>query len=203
MKKLILLLIIILIPAFAYSKFNAGIAVGYNTTQLNSNWDEINSNLKSGFQFGIFFRIGDQIFLQPELLYASRGGFAEFTSEFWKSTGLQGSNSDMHIGMFQIPVLLGVKLIDGDALGLNVQAGPVLSIIADKGMAGVDEVFKSKNLEDFAWGIQAGVSVDILSFILSARYEYALSEIYNGSYGNQSFNAKANTFLVTLGWKLL
>jgi len=191
-----------MVPALSYSKFNAGIAVGYNTTQLNSDWDEINSNLKSGFQFGIFFRIGDQIFLQPELLYASRGGFSEFTSEFWQNSGLQGTGSEIHTGMFQIPVLLGLKVIDGEAVGLNVQAGPVLSIIADKGMAGVGDVFQSKNLEDFAWGVQAGVSVDFLSLILSARYEYALSDIYNGTYGNQNFNAKANTFLVTLGWKM-
>ncbi len=48
--------------------------------------------------------------------------------------------------MFQIPVMLGLKLIDGDMLGVNVQAGPVMSIIADKGMNDIGSTFDKKSL---------------------------------------------------------
>jgi hypothetical protein len=201
MKKIIIAMILIIAPFTAFSKFNAGISVGYNATELKSNWDDINSNLKSGFQFGIFARIGDKLFLQPEILYASRGGFTEFSGELSKQ--ITGNGTEVHTGMFQIPVMLGAKILDGDMLGVNIQAGPVLSIITNTGLAGVDEVFADKNFEDFTYGVQFGAGIDFLSFALNVRYEYALSEIYKGSYGNQNFNAKANTFLVTLGWKLL
>jgi hypothetical protein len=99
--------------------------------------------------------------------------------------------------------MLGLKLVDGDMLGVNVQAGPVMSILTDKGMTDVGGAFANKSFEDFTWGVQVGAGVDFMSFILNIRYEYPLSDIYSGSYGNQNFSAKAHTFLVTLGWKLL
>lgn len=200
MKKIIIFIAIMLLPLAAFSKFNAGITFGYNSTTLTSDWDNINSSLKGGLQAGIFARFGDEFFLQPELLYASRGGYAEFQDEVIQ---LAGSGSEIHTGVFQIPVMLGIKIINGDMFGLNVQAGPVMSIMASKGVAGVEEVFTTKGLEDFSWGVQVGAGIDFLSFTLNARYEYSLSDIYNGSYGATNFSAKANTFLVTLGWKLL
>jgi hypothetical protein len=200
MKKIIVIIAVMLIPFVASAKFNAGISVGYNATTLTSNWDNINSSLKGGLQVGIFARFGDAFFIQPELLYASRGGYAEFQDEVVQ---LANSGSEIHTGVFQIPVMLGIKLLNGDLLGVHAQAGPVMSLMTSKGIAGVDEVFSTKGLEDFSWGVQFGAGIDFMSFTLNIRYEYALSDIYNGSYGNTDFSAKANTFLVTLGWKLL
>lgn len=200
MKKVIVVLMILIAPIAAYSSFNAGVAIGYNATTLTSDWDDINGNLKSGFQFGIFARLGDKFFLQPELLYASRGGYQEFQDE---ATGAVLSRTEGHTGMFQIPVMLGLKLIDGDMLGVNVQAGPVMSIITDKGMTDVGNAFANKSFEDFTWGVQLGAGIDFMSFILNIRYEYPLSDIYKVPNDTQNFSAKAHTFLVTLGWKLL
>ena len=207
MKKIFVLIMILVAPMVAYSKFNAGISVGYNASQITTDWDEINSDLKSGFQFGVFARFGDKLFIQPELLYASRNGSAGFQDELWDQTEFAGTSSDMKTGMFQIPVMLGYRLTDGDILSFNVQAGPVMSFITDRGIEGADEVFKKDSFEDFTWGVQVGAGLDFMSLTLNVRYEYALSDIYKGSYSdsniNQNFNARANTFLVTLGWKIL
>lgn len=197
MKKFIIFLAILIIPAAAYSQFDAGIEIGYNATMLSSDWDDINSSLKSGFQFGVFVRLGDKFFIQPELLYASRKGYAGFQSE------AISTDNEIHTGVFQLPVMAGLKVIDGEALSLNVQAGPVMTVIADKGIGGASDVFTEESFNDAAWGIQAGAGLDFLSFALNIRYEYALSEIYSGKVNNQNISIKANTFLVTLGWKLL
>jgi hypothetical protein len=98
MKKVIVVLMFLIAPMAAYSSFNAGVAIGYNATTLTSDWDDINGNLKSGFQFGIFARLGDKFFLQPELLYASRGGYQEFQDE---TTGAILSRTEGHTGMFR------------------------------------------------------------------------------------------------------
>ncbi|MBX3044297.1 MAG: PorT family protein [Candidatus Kapabacteria bacterium] len=203
MRKYFIAILLIFAPLTAYSNFNAGIQIGYNTTELSTDWNEINSNLKSGFQIGIFARFGNEFFLQPELLYANRGGFAEFQNEFWENSGLRGRGTEVHAGMFQMPIMVGYKLIDGAAIGLNVQAGPVISIITDKGLAGISEVYNESSFEDYTWGVQVGAGIDIFSFTLNARYEYSLSDIYKGNYESQNFNVRAHTFLVTLGWKLL
>ncbi len=200
MKRILIFIAIMFLPLAAFSKFNAGITIGYNATVLTSDWDNINSSLESGLQAGIFARFGETFFLQPELLYASRGGYAELQNE---AVQIAGSGSGIHTGIFQIPVLLGVKIIDGDMFGFNIQAGPVMSLVASKGVSGVGDVFTKKGLEDFSWGVQVGAGIDFLSFSLNARYEYSLSDIYEGSYGATNFSAKANTFLITLGWKLL
>jgi hypothetical protein len=195
MKKIVILLMILAAPMAAYSKFNAGISVGYNASEISADWDKINSGLKSGFQVGVFARFGDKLFLQPELLYASRNGSAGFQDELW--------DGSVKTGMFQIPVMLGYRLTDGDLLSFNLQAGPVMSILTDKGITGVDEVYKKNSFEDFTWGVQLGAGMDFMSFMLNVRYEFALSDIYSGSYNDKNFSARANTFLVTLGWKIL
>lgn len=200
MKKIVLIMLILISPMALYSKFNAGIDVGYNATQLNANLDDVNSNLKSGLQVGVFARFGDSFFIQPELLYASRGGFTEFQNEIFEQFG---KGTELHTGIFQIPVMLGVKILDGDLLGANIQAGPVMSLIASKGLAGVSDVFTQEGFEDFSWGVQVGGGIDFMSFSLNVRYEYAMSDIYKGSFDGNTLSAKANTFLVTIGWKLL
>ncbi|MDX9789847.1 MAG: porin family protein [Candidatus Kapaibacterium sp.] len=203
MKKLFILLLLTITPMALFANFNAGINIGYSATQLKTDLEDINSNLKSGFQIGVFARFGDKFFLQPELNYASRGGFAEFQDELLDQFKTTGTGTEIHTGMFQLPIMLGVKLLDGDMLGMNIQAGPVLSLISNKGLAGVEDVFNTNDFEDFTWGIQVGAGIDIMSFILNVRYEYALSDIYKGSVDNMNANTRANTFLVTLGWKLL
>lgn len=202
MKKLILILIISLVPLISYSESNIGVLVGYNTTRIKTDWEDINSKLKSGFQIGVFLRTGEKFFFQPQLLYASRGGYAEFTSEFWQNVGLQNSSTEVHTGLFQIPLIFGMMLNDNKDFGLNIQAGPVFSLVAKKGISGLEEVIKEENFKDYTFGIQAGIGVDFLSFMVAVRYEYALSDIYEGVFDNYSFSAKSNTFLITVGLKI-
>ncbi len=202
MKKLILILIISLVPLISYSESNIGVLVGYNTTRIKTDWEDINSKLKSGFQIGVFFRTGEKFFFQPQLLYASRGGYADFTSVFWQNVGFQNSSTEVHTGLFQIPLIFGMMLNDNKDFGLNIQAGPVFSLVAKKGISGLEEVIKEENFKDYTFGIQAGIGVDFLSFMVAIRYEYALSDIYKGVFDNYSFSAKSNTFLITVGLKI-
>ncbi len=202
MKKFILILIISLVPLISYSESNIGILVGYNATRIQTDWKEINSDLKSGFQIGAFFRTGEKFFVQPQLLYASRGGYAEFSTEFWKSLGLPSGSTEVHVGLFQIPLIFGMLLNDNKDFALNIQAGPVFSLVAKKGISGLEEVIKEENFKDYTFGIQAGIGVDFLSFMVAIRYEYALSDIYKRVFDNYSFSAKSNTFLITVGLKI-
>lgn len=204
MKKIILVFLFALVPALAYSQLSIGLSAGFNSSKLSTDFDEINSNFKSGFQFGLYTRLGGTLFIQPEFLYSSRGGFSQFETEFWQSVGLKGEGTEIHTGLFQIPVVVGYKLLEGQNTSLNIQAGPVLSIVADKGLAGVDEVFSQKDIQDYSFGLLLGGGIDLSNISLNVRYEYTLSDVYKveSEVADRTISSKAHTFLVTIGFRL-
>lgn len=204
MKKIIFVfaLLVFSIPLTLSAKSSIGVLVGYNASKISTNWDEINSDFNSGFQIGGFFRYGGQFFLEADFLYSNRFGYAEFTKELINSSGLIANSSRLHTGMFQIPILAGYHLYKDEDIAMNVQAGPVLSLIAKKGLTSAEDVFSVNSIEDFTYGVQVGAGIDFLSFVFNIRYEYPLKEFYEGNFGNQDFMAKQKTFLITIGLKI-
>jgi len=205
MKKFAFFFILFLCTELTFGQFNFGIKIGYNANKLNTNIDSIKSSISSGFQVGVFFRIGKRLYVQPEAYYTFSGGLFEEnlvnTVSNWKQK--------VTVGSLDIPVLLGFKIIKSKIFNWRVMAGPEVSFVVNskvKDMNSVTGPLTTSDLSKVNWYIQVGTGVDILFLALDIRYQIGLNKIINSvSQGSVSYdyNSMNNMFLVSLGFKIL
>ena len=208
MKKIILSLALIL--AFltggtTYGQLNLKIGpkVGYNASELVTNLDSISSQFKSGFQFGIFVRLGKKVYLQPEMYYTTTGGVFEsnLSDSNWKQ--------NIKLGSLDVPILIGISFINSELLNVRILAGPVASFLVNKNIeesGGITGPIEDADIKKVNWYIQAGAGIDIWKFTLDIRYQIGLNKIIDDiSYQNQTinFNTSNNVWVVSLGFKFL
>ncbi|WP_162343998.1 porin family protein [Cyclobacterium salsum] len=145
---------------------------------------------KMGYHLGAFARINlPIIFLQPEVLYTNTGG----------SFSDNSFNYDVSFDRLDIPLMIGVKL--GGVLRL--QAGPVASYLINGDMV-ADNGTRQKIIppkEEFTYGYQAGVGVDIGNFLMDLKYEGALSNSVN-TFPQVQTDQRQNQLIVSLGFRL-
>jgi hypothetical protein len=186
--------IIFLLSTFSLSaqvKFDLGIKGGVNFSKISFDADDYSSESVTKSHFGAFGRIGwNRIFIQPELYFSGKGG--DVTSDVLSTA------ASFDYKTFDIPVLLGFRLIKNKAFDLQLVAGPVFSHITSEDLSS-DEVFDQSFYEDKYVGIQYGLGVDIFMLTIHARMENGLGEFYSQS-GN---SAKNQTFMVSFGFKFL
>lgn len=235
MKKAFLVLATLLVmgsTAFAGGGFDLSIGpkIGYQTAKLSYAKADIKSGFANHFTAGLFGRVTvGRIYVQPEVLYFKTSNV--FDVDF-TGTGTDnlfniptGANVSLTLNQMnlQVPVLVGVKIIDFDLIALRAQVGPTANF-----------VLKSKTLVDYSingeqgeqteanpnqnfdpktisWGVQAGIGVDVLDFItLDVNYNFGLSKVFqslNNTALGQTFDfsnideTKQNLFMVTVGLK--
>jgi hypothetical protein len=177
--------------------FDLGIKASYNTTKFSLSTSSITNGFKNGtgVNFGAFARVGgSKIYLQPELLYSSKTS----TYTVKNTLGVVTGTSDVKLHTIQIPILLGVKLLDLKLASLRAFTGPAASFVTDGGLKNlgtqVKDNFTSGNM---AWDWQVGAGIDVLMFTLDLRYELGLSEMK--SVTTDTF--KGRTFTVSIGFK--
>lgn len=198
MKKLVFS-ILLMIPAFALlaqPTLDLGIKAGVNNSKITFKKSEFTSESIVKTHFGAFGRIGfGNIYLQPEAYFSAKGG------EVLKA----GSEPSERVTRFDfnnvdIPLLLGIKVIDGGLSNVRIMAGPVFSFLTSKEIENGNS-FTKQYLKDHYFGYQYGVGVDIWNFFLDARMEHGANNVY--SYPNGDINGKNQTFMVTVGFKIL
>jgi hypothetical protein len=180
--------------------FTLGPKIGFNTTKLSTDASAVTSELKSKFQFGVFVRLGDKVFVQPEANYVTKGGVLKGVN-----TAGDAIKQEVTLKTLTVPILLGVKIINLKVLSVHLVGGPVASFALNKKLSitNPDDVWPIQSSKDFktaSWAIQAGAGVDVLSFTFDLRYEAGLGNMYNGSVKDISF--KNNLFNASLGIKL-
>lgn len=203
MKKITLMLAALLISAVSYAQFTIGPQIGYTASSLTLNGNDIKANLQSNFVLGVFARIGDKVFLQPELNYLTQGNVFTINTTFKQQVNLQS---------IQVPLSLGFKLLNLKIVKLSIFGGATANFVVNKNM-GVDaaaqatgnyltaDAFKNANYQ-----YQVGAGLDIATFVINVKYYGGLSDLTNGNVtvGNGSItSSKPNAFMVTLGWKIL
>lgn len=186
------MIIFVVFAALAFSSyakdfFDAGIKAGVNSSKISTRIENYNPQTINNYQFGAFARISlGRIYVQPEAYYNSKGG------EVIDKVNLSTVNS-FDLKTVDVPVLLGLKIINKDFLNLRIMTGPVLSFATDKSVKGQ---FTRDNLENSAFGWQYGAGVDFLFLTLDARMESYNKNFYTG------LDSKTGTFVVSLGIKL-
>lgn len=191
MKKYVLILAVSL---FAFSmntqaqvKATFGLKGGMNVSSLTG--DVINPKAKVGMHFGALVQVSlsEYFSIQPEVVYSLEGN---------KSSG-GNQNINTNLNMLNIPVMLQYEIVDGFLLEAGPQIGFFLSAKQKAGNQSVDikNVVKGTN---FGMGVGAGWRHDS-GFGVGARYNFGLSNIYNGQ-GNAKI--KSNAFQISLYYML-
>lgn len=220
--------------AFAGGDFDFGIGpkVGFQTTRLSYYKADIKWDFSNHFTAGIFGRITiGRLYVQPEVLYLKTSDVFNVTATGAQSDNLFNLPTEAEIKLtlnsmnLQVPVLVGFNILDAQIVTLRAQIGPTANFVLksktlfDKTYSlngdqheldnvTTDEHFNTKSI---AWGLQAGLGVDLLRRItFDINYNFGLSKVLNSlentALGNtfdfsKIDNTHQHTFMVTVGFK--
>jgi hypothetical protein len=195
MKKLTILFVL---AAFTFSGnaqnfLDAGLKAGLNTSKLSTHSDEYTPETINGYQFGAFARINlGRFYVQPEAYYNSKGG--EYIDKVSPAT-----INSFNLKSVDVPVLLGLKIINKEAFNVRILAGPTFSFLTDKSVS-INSQMTRDNLENSFFGWQYGVGADFLFLTLDVRKVSYSKDFY--STPDFNFDSKNGTFVISLGAKL-
>lgn len=231
MKKVLLLAALTALPALSFAQFSIGVKGGVNLSKLSFgnvlsvnrlnangtpavtvNGQEVRDNFqqslnsRTGTSFGIYTRIGGNLFVQPEVLYSTKAGSFDIVRANADGTSVKES-VNVNVTSFDVPVLLGIK-----GGPIRVMAGPLVSfrVNNNQGFNNALKQYTTGTLND-AWakayyGYQVGVGLDLGGFGIDVRREGSISDVAAidlGPAGNaQAFNQKLKSWQVTLALKL-
>ncbi len=219
MKRILLSSLILLLLSPANSQLNFGIRAGYNSSLSVNNFssvfngtyglENVQDEIWNNFQAGVFARINmKKVYFEPALMYSIEKKNFEISFEDAATGNLSNITLDsiVDVKTVDIPLILGLKVLDLKLLNLRVFAGPKLrfnagstpSIKDDEGnfdASGLIAEVKKANL-----GLEVGAGVDVLMFALDLRYNL-IGNMYETKIDNITFDP-SGTFVVTLAWKL-
>jgi len=187
--------------SFAQSGF--GIKGGLTFNQVYTDAGSLGNNIqqsldtKTGYVLGAFGRIGNKIYLQPEVLFAQRGGSIEIQNV--GKVKYNYSNID-------VPLLVGVKVLKF----IRVMAGPVATfkVNEDEKLRDALKGYTSGSIDEAmnkaTFGYQLGVGIKILGLEIDLRKEGSLSDVSMLKLQNNAqFSQKASGWQVTVGIKII
>jgi hypothetical protein len=197
----VIFIVIFLSAEFSMGQTVLGFRIGYNGNNLTSGIDSITSKFTSGFQTGVFMRIGKRIYFGPEVLYTYSG--ANLTNE--------GSASDIiwkekiGIGSLDIPLLFGLNIIRSQMFKWRLELGPVASFTTNTKITNVSYAegpITSGDINSTQWRLMAGTGIDLWFLTLDIRYQYAFNTLIS-DVQNYSFDTKNSIINISLGFKFL
>jgi hypothetical protein len=199
MKKLILILVTVLFANAASAQFALGVKGGINLNKIHTDAGTLGDNYKesldskTGFSAGLFARIGEGVYIQPELLYSERNGKILYS----------GDGYNIKIKNIDVPVLVGVKLFDF----LRINGGPVATLKLKEEhtfMNNVTSTLKEKEaFKNATFGYQLGAGLSFGKLDIDVRKEGSLGSISSKHFQDEKFNQKTDGWQLTLGLRVL
>jgi hypothetical protein len=164
------------------SKVWFGLRAGTDLSTPTIDTDEIQAQLKSNYQFGVYTRLGKKVFIQPEVYYAVKNEKVSFG---------QGS-TDVMVNSLKVPVLLGIELIDLGIVSAHIMAGPMGTMYLSQSPTN----FPIERSE-IQYKLQLGGGIDVLKLVtLDVRYSVNLNDNIKEELNQLNFKSGIN---VTLG----
>lgn len=191
MKKYLLsaaLLVAVCISAKA--QFSLGIKGGVNFSKIDA--DNFRSSSVTGYQAGLFARIGSSFYLQPEVYLNSSGG------DFDSNTNGTAYSAHVKFTNLTVPLLLGHSF-GSKNLNFRLMVGPEYTYVLNKNESFSDN-FEAA-FQDFGKynnstiGFQAGGGVDIGPITADLRYQGGLSKV------NSNFGQTQKLWALSVGFK--
>ncbi len=201
MKKLLVFVLILSTTVITYGQdkleLDWGLKVGLNNSKITANTDEFNSETINNYHVGAFARINfGTVYLQPEAYFSSKSGDIHDVASYNPLHTI----SSFDYTTFDVPALVGVKLVNAEAANVRLMAGPVFSFATKRGINGEEDVnrLSKEYLRDnfIAW--QYGIGADVLFFTFDARIQTSGKSYYE----SLNFESKKSILLLTLGIKL-
>lgn len=137
-----------------------GFKGGINYNSNGDYFESINANAKNpdrnvGFHFGVFGKVGKQVYFKPELVYTH--------------TKSDYDNDSFKMQKLDAPLLAGITFFKH----LNVFAGPSLQYILDTEFDGIS-ISEVEN--DFTVGLNFGIGFSLKKLGIDLRYERGFSD---------------------------
>jgi hypothetical protein len=186
--------------AQAQDKFEVGVKAGVNLSHIRgegggsfpSFWQE-EVVRTTGFTGGVYARIGDGFYIQPEILFSQKGG------NFTDIAGIERTFKQTYI---DVPILVGARILNT----VRVNAGPVATFLVDGDDKFLNQIgiTQEDGFRNAILGYQAGVGFDIKKIRLDLRYEGNVNDVFNIDYNDQKtenqFSGKGSLFMFTVGY---
>ena len=145
---------------------------------------DIESQVASNFQAGIFMQFGRKFYIQPELYYATQK--QEYDDD--------GTMNEATVNSLRVPLMLGMRVINLGLVSAHVMAGPSASFLLKESAPD-----PSGPREKSQFTLQGGGGVDALGFLtLDVRYAVDLGGSTNAQIKQLRWDSGVN---VTLGIK--
>jgi hypothetical protein len=150
---------------------------GLDLTNFTTNVTDITNQLGTNYQAGLLCQIGEKLYLQPEIYYAS-----------YKTAA--GTADSSRTNFIKAPIMLGVRILDIGLVSVHIMGGPQFSLQLDN----KDQLTGAQTL---TW--QVGAGADVLGFI-TADLRYT---IQSGSIATQvqNFSLDKTGLNLTVGLK--
>lgn len=181
MKNLFLILVVaIVVPSAAFAQTASGIGIkgGLNYNANGKYVESISENSKNpdrnvGYHIGLFGKIGDKLFLRPEIVYTK--------------TKSDYDNDSFEMQKLDAPILVGLKVLGP----VSVFAGPSFQYILDTEFDGITI---SDIEDDFSVGLNFGVGFNFKKVGIDLRYERGFTENEGTFIGNNGIdNSRLDT----------
>jgi hypothetical protein len=207
MKKLILTALLLAAFQLVNAQFDLGPKVGFTASTLTVNQDSIENGFRNNLLFGVFARLGGKVHLQPEIIWYTKG-------TVFKPVELNSPlpiEQEITLSGIEVPLQLGVKLINLELINLRVFGGPSANFIVSKqiqtnsGSSYINPI-KESDIKDIHWGLKLGAGLDVLMFAVDVKYSMGLNNIIGtvNIGGNPvQFDSRSQAFEVSIGWKIL
>lgn len=210
MKKGILTLLVLIgsMSLLAQGPISFGPKIGWNTTELTTDYTDYIKDLKSGGQAGLFFSIYlDKFYIQPEAYFSIKRGSLETTFDPLNGEQSLEVRQAFSLATVDVPLIMGYKLLDLKIARLRVWGGPVASYVLNKSYVleidGFDESDKitRDDFRDATWGLQIGAGLDLLMLTFDIGYEFGLEDFARIDQLDD-LNFRNNLFYCSIGWRL-
>jgi len=189
--KISFVILLFVIPTALTAQVNIGIKAGANYNFNGFSSDSLNLSLDNAVSYsgGAFVRVKiKKISLQAEGLFLSRKG----------QVSNAGVNKNINFYSFDLPLLIGYKIMDLKVLKIRINAGIIPSYTI-KNLGDLDEA----NFEDSFYSAAAGVSLDIPLFLFDLRYQGAIGDYYSLQHINSSTTLTNSLLTLSVAWKIL
>ena len=189
--KKVVLLFLFVVPSVLFSQVNIGIKAGANYNFNSSSLDSLDFSLDNATSFsgGAFMRIKiKKISLQAEGLFIGRKG----------TYLINGVEENIDFYSFDLPLIIGYKLVDLKVLKLRLNVG----VIPSYHISSVGDL-DGANFKDSFYSAMGGISLDIPLFIFDLRYQGAVGNYYEVQNVNTSTNLSNSLLTLSVAWKII
>ncbi|GAA4954186.1 hypothetical protein GCM10023314_29740 [Algibacter agarivorans] len=184
-----ILLVAIITPSISIAQTAQGIGfkAGLNYNGNGKYFESISNNSQNpdrnvGYHFGLFGKIGKDLYFKPEVVYTS--------------TKSDYDNDSFKMQKIDAPLLVGIKVLGP----ISVFGGPSLQYILDTEFDGVS----INDIEsEFSLGLNFGVGLNFNKLGIDLRYERGFSDneatfLENNGIGNSRLDTRPDQLILSL-----